>query len=77
MFVSLPVDHVPLVATAPCQPPAAVHCSAFLVDQVRVELPNLSIVVGEATRVTRGSGRVTVICLDCVAVPPEPVHVSV
>ena len=73
----LPVDQVPLVASCPCQPPLAVHSLALVVVQVRVELPRLAIVAGEATRVTTGAGRVTTTCFDCEAAPPEPVHVSV
>jgi hypothetical protein len=49
----------------------------LVVVQVRVELPRLAIVAGEATRVTTGAGRVTVTCIDRAPVPPEPVHVSV
>jgi hypothetical protein len=45
--------------------------------QVRVELPRLLIVVGEATSVTMGAGCVTITCFDSTAEPPEPVHVSV
>ena len=54
-----PVDHVPLVVTCPCQPPLAVHWSALLAVQVRVELPPLLTVAGEAVRVTVGAGFVT------------------
>jgi hypothetical protein len=49
----------------------------LVVLQVRVELPRLAIVAGEATRVTTGAGCVTVTCIDCAPVPPVPVHVSV
>jgi hypothetical protein len=73
----LPVDQVPRVASCPCQPPLAVHSLALVVVQVRVELPRLAIVAGEATRVTTGAGRVTITCIDCVPMPPEPEHVSV
>ena len=66
-----PVDHLPLVATCPCQPPVAVHWSALLAFQISVELPRLLTVVGEATRVTSGAGCVTTTdfdgVLDCVA----------
>ena len=65
----LPVDHLPLVATCPCQPPMAVHCSALLAVHVSVELPSLLIEVGEATRVTTGAGCVVTPTLSgCVAV---------
>ena len=36
---SLPVDAVPLVATAPLQPPLAVHAVAAVVDHVRADSP--------------------------------------
>jgi len=52
----VPVDHVPLVATCPCHPPLALHASELLAVQVRVELPRLLIVDGEAARVTVGAG---------------------
>jgi hypothetical protein len=77
LFDSLPVDQVPLVASGPCQPPLAVHVSALVASQLKVELPRVSIVVGEAVSFITGVGCVTTTCLDCVAAPPEPVHVSV
>jgi hypothetical protein len=55
VFVSLPVDQVPLVANGALQPPVAVHCPAFSVVQVRVELLPLAIVVGEAVSVIVGA----------------------
>ena len=55
----LPVDHLPLVATCPCQPPVAVHCSALLAVQISVELPWLLTVPGDAANVTTGAGCVT------------------
>jgi hypothetical protein len=59
-LVSVPVGQVPLVATAPCQPPDAVHAVASAALQVRVELPPLGTVVGEAASVTvAGAGAVT------------------
>lgn len=73
-----PVDHVPLVASCPLQPPEAKHRSALLVVQVRVELPPLLTVVGEATRVIAGApGGVTVTCFDSTVGPPVPVQVSI
>ena len=41
---------VPLVASAPVQPPEAVQDVALLLDQVRVELPPEAIVVGLALK---------------------------
>jgi hypothetical protein len=73
----VPVDNVPLIATGPCHPPLALHTSALLAVQVRVELSRLLIVVGEAARVTVGAGSLTMTCFDSAVAPPEPVHVSV
>ena len=42
---------VPLVASAPVQPPDAVHEVASVLDQVSVELPPEGIVVGLALKV--------------------------
>jgi len=54
VFVSAPVDQVPLVATLPCQPPEAVQAVALEDVQVSVELPPLLTVVGAAVNVTDG-----------------------
>jgi len=74
-----PVDHVPLSATGPCHPPIVLawHTSALVEVQVRVELPRLLIVDGEAARVTVGAGCTTTTCFDSSTAPPEPVHVRV
>jgi hypothetical protein len=72
-----PVDHAPLVVTAPCQPPAAVQCSALLAVQVSVELPELLTVVGEAVRVTTGAGLATTPDPGCTAATPEVVACAV
>jgi hypothetical protein len=67
---SAPVDQVPLVATAPCQPPDAVHAVAFCEFQLNVDMPPLAIVVGDADRVAVGKDevRVPVVTLLLVAV---------
>jgi hypothetical protein len=52
VLVRVPVGQVPLVATLPCQPPDAVQAVASADVQVRVELPPLLTVVGEAVKVT-------------------------
>ncbi len=52
-----PVDCEPLTAMAPDQAPEAVQAVALPDDHVKVELPRLLIVVGEAARVTVGAGR--------------------
>ncbi len=59
---SAPVDQVPLVATAPCQPPDAVHAVAFCEFQLNVDMPPLAIVVGDADRVAVGKG--DVVCVS-------------
>ena len=51
VFVSAPVDQVPLVGTLPCQPPEAVQAVAAADFQVRVELAPLLTVVGVALNV--------------------------
>jgi hypothetical protein len=52
-----PVDHVPLVAMAPCQPPSARHSVALVTLHLRVDVPRLSTVVGEAAKVIEGAER--------------------
>jgi hypothetical protein len=52
VLVRVPVDIAPLGATLPCQPPEAVQALTPTDFQVRVELPPLPTVVGEADRVT-------------------------
>jgi len=73
---SAPVDQVPLIATAPRQPPAAVHAVAFSELQLNVDMPPLAIVAGDAASVTVGAGEVTTTSADCEAEPPGPVQVS-
>ena len=77
VLVSAPVDQVPLVATAPLQPPEAVHAVASLELQVKLELAPLITVVGAAVNVTAGAGSVTTTSADCEAEPPVPVQVRV
>jgi hypothetical protein len=61
---SAPVDQVPLVATAPCQPPEAVQALASAELQLKVDVPPLAIVVGEADSVTVGASEVTTTSAD-------------
>ncbi len=77
LLVSAAVDHVPLSATAPLQPPEAVQAVALVELQVKLELAPLVTVVGEADSVSAGAGLVTTTAADCEAEPPTPVHVSV
>jgi hypothetical protein len=74
---STPVDQVPLVAKAPCQPPEAVQEVAFCDCQIRLEVPPLATVDGDAVRVIVGAGEITTTSADCEADPPRPEQVSV
>jgi hypothetical protein len=49
---------------------------ALVADQVSVELPPLTTVLGLALKVTAGAGEVTDTVADCDALPPGPVQVS-
>jgi hypothetical protein len=64
VFVRVPVDIVPLVATLPCQPPEAVHVVAWEDVQVRVELPPLLTVVGAALSVIDAAGGAAGVATD-------------
>jgi hypothetical protein len=68
---------VPLMASAPVQPPLAVQDVAFVLDQVRVELPPEETVVGLADSVTVGAGTTVTVVLAGDVVPPAPVQASV
>jgi hypothetical protein len=74
---SAPLDCEPLTALAPAQLPAAVQAEALLDDHDKVALLPLLIVLGLATSATVGGGGVTDTVVDCVALPPLPVQVSV
>jgi hypothetical protein len=74
--LSAPVDCEPLIALAPDHPPAAVHAVALVDDQDKVALAPLATVLGLAAKATVGAGEVTDTVVDCVALPPVPVHVS-
>ena len=49
------MDCEPLVALEPVQAPEAVQVVAFVVDQLRVELPPLTTELGLAARLTVGA----------------------
>jgi hypothetical protein len=68
---------VPLIASAPVQPPLAVQEVAFVLDQVRVELAPEETVVGLADSVTVGAGTTVTVVLAGEVVPPAPVQASV
>ena len=59
VLVSFPVDHVPLVATPPLQPPEAVHAVTFPALQLKADVPPLATVVGDAVNVTEGAAFTT------------------
>jgi hypothetical protein len=77
--LSAPVDCEPLVASLPDQPPDAVQAVALVVDQVKLELPPLTKVLGLADNATVGAGaaEVTDTTADWLALPPVPVQVRV
>ena len=71
------VDVVPVVASAPLQPPEAVQDVALVDDQVNAAVAPLLTVAGFAVSVTAGAGVVTDTVADCAALPPVPLQVSV
>ena len=71
------MDCKPLVALVPDHPPDAVHEVALVAAQVSVELAPLATVLGPADKVTTGAGALTETVVDCVALAPLPVQVSV
>ncbi len=75
LAVSAPVDCEPLTALLPDQPPEAVQEVALVDDQVKVDVPPLTTVLGLAAKVTVGAGEVTDTVADCDALPPVPVQV--
>lgn len=76
VLVSIPVDHVPLVATPPLQPPEAVHAVTFPALQLKTDVPPLATVVGDAVNVTEGAAFTTT-SADCEPEPPGPLQVNV
>lgn len=74
--VSVEVLREPLVASAPFQPPEAVQEVALVADQLKVEAAPFFTVLGLADKVTAGAGVVTETVVDCVVLPPEPLHAS-
>ncbi len=75
--MSAPEDCDPLTALVPDQAPEAVQEEALLDDHDNVALLPLVIVLGLALNPTVGGGGVTDTVVDCVALPPLPVQVSV
>ena len=66
-LVNAPVLWLPAVALVPLQPPDAVHEVAFVDVHVKVLLPPLLTVVGDADNVTAGTGVVLVTETDALA----------
>jgi hypothetical protein len=77
LAVSAPVACEPLAALVPDQPPDAVQEVEFVADQVRVEPLPLATVLGLAAKLITGAGAVTETVVDCEALAPVPVQVSV
>jgi hypothetical protein len=71
------VDCAPLMALLPDQPPEAVQAVALTADHFRVELALEASVLGLALRVIVGADELTDTVAVWVALPPEPVHLSV
>jgi hypothetical protein len=74
--VSAAVFVEPLTGSAPLQPPDALQEVALVDDHVIVELPPLEILLGLAVMVTVGAAEVTETVVDCAALAPDPVQVS-
>lgn len=77
VLVSASLVHVPLVATAPFQPPEAVQEVAFCAFQFKVVVPPVETVADDTESATVGAGEITTTSADCDAAPPGPVQVSV
>lgn len=77
MAVSVPVDCDPLSALLPDQAPEALQAVAWTDDHVRVALAPLAMALGPTLRLTVGSGALTETVVDCAALPPGPLQVSV
>jgi len=65
----------PLVGSGPVKAPDAAQVSAFVDDQVSVELPPEAMLLGLALKATVGGVAVTETVAELRAVPPSPVHV--
>jgi hypothetical protein len=74
--VRAPVLWLPLVASAPVQPPDAVHDVALVELHVNMEAPPLAIDAGLADSVAMGTGATVTVDVAAVLVPPAPVQVS-
>jgi hypothetical protein len=70
------VARLPLVGSAPLQPPEAVHAVALVELQVSVEVPPEATVVGFAVKVAVGRGAMATEAAAAGLTPPIPVQVS-
>jgi len=61
----------------PDQAPEALQAVAWVEDQVSVALAPLVMALGPTLNVTVGSGALTETVVDCAALPPGPLQVSV
>lgn len=81
LLVKAPVDSEPLVATFPDHPPEAMQLVAFVLLQVKVELPPPATLVGFAFNISVGAAGVvmTATVTDCEIepLPPEQLRVNV
>jgi hypothetical protein len=77
LAVSAPVDCDPLMGWAPDQAPDAEQAVACVADQVNVELVPLVMLLGLALSLIVGAAFLTETVADRVALPPDPVQVSV
>jgi hypothetical protein len=71
-----PVLLLPLVPTAPLQPPDAVHDVASVEVQARMEAPPEATSVGVAVSSTVGRGFTVTVAVAAALIPPGPVHVK-
>lgn len=75
--LSGPVLALPATARGPLQPPDAVQLEALVDDQVKLALPPLPTVVGDALSESVGAGAVTPTTTEFEADPPMPVQFRV
>lgn len=71
------MEDEPVTGLLPDHPPDAVHAVALVDDQLSVAAAPLLTVLGAAVRLTVGAGVLTETVVDCVALPPAPLHARV
>jgi len=78
LLVREPVLKLPLIPLLPDQPPEALQLVALVDDQLSVEDEPLLMLPGLAVRLTVGGGGAdTLTVTDLLALPPDPLQVSV